>query len=217
MDVSPFGTTATVPALKGALEQAATFAKGHLDHDVAAVLITAGLPNDCLGRPGATATEGIGAVADAARAGASAGVRTFVLGAFNADEMANGAGTQLNNVAEAGGTERATVMDSSSATLSSTLVSALRKLINCQLDIAGLAPADHDTLNVDFNQNGATTRLPRADARAACDPARGGWYYVSASGMAQPQRIELCPVSCDALKTSLGSSLQIVLGCETLR
>ena len=217
VDASPVGTTATAPALEGALQQATAFAKSHLDHDVAAVLLTAGLPNDCLGKPGATAAAAIGAVADAARAGISAGVRTFVVGAINAEENASGAGTLLNSVAEAGGTERATIVDSSSATLSATIVSTLRKMISCQLDVAGLAPADYGALNVDFNQNGTTTRLPRVDAQTACDPARGGWTYVAAAGMTQPQRIGLCPASCEALKTTLSSSLQIVLGCETQR
>ena len=48
---------------------------------------------------------------------------------------------------------------------------------------------------------------------AQCD-ARGGWYYDVAPP-ATPSKITLCPQSCEPLKATENSTVQVLYGCKT--
>jgi hypothetical protein len=62
---------------------------------------------------------------------------------------------------------------------------------------------------------GATTRVPHVASEAACDATRGGWYYDVDPALSEPQRIIICPASCETFQNAQDASVEIELGCLT--
>lgn len=202
----PDGMTPTGPALSGAIQYAKSWAQSNPDHKVAVVLATDGMPTEC-------SPEDVGSIAQIA-AGAVSGdpsVPTFVIGV-------GGALTSLNTIAIAGGTGQAFIVDTN-AGAGDQFLDALQKIqiaaLACEYAIpTGSEPVDYGQVNVEVTPSGgAPTTLPGVGSAANCG-TNPGWHY---DDPANPQKIVLCPASCDGLSGDAGAKISIVLGCDTLK
>jgi hypothetical protein len=213
----PDGKTPTAPALGGAIQHAQEWGASHPDHEVVVLLATDGLPTECLADPDSPAAA-IAEVSSAAQAGLEEGVRTFVIGVFTPDDIRLGARDNLDQIATAGGTEHAYVVDSSQDVTAQFLeaLSVIRgERLGCEFQVATSAQndVDFDRVNVDFTSGATTTRVPRVADQGACDATRGGWYYDVDPSAGEPERIIVCPKSCADFGSAEDASVQIELGC----
>jgi Mg-chelatase subunit ChlD len=223
----PEGDTPSAPALSGAIEHARSWASSHPGHTVVAVLATDGLPTECL--PDGICFSGtripedlVSEVEDIAAAGArgSPPVSTFVIGVFASADQA--APANLERIAQAGGTERAQIVDTD-GDVSQQFLEALNAVRASRLQCEFLIPEpeagtsgklDYFMVNVVYVEGDERTNLPYVGQLDRCDPVQGGWYYDDGAGVA-PTRILVCPSTCEAFQSSTGS-LQIALGCATI-
>ncbi len=213
----PGGRTPTGPALRGALQQATTWAKKHADHRVVVVLATDGLPTDCT----PTNIDEVGDIAfDAVSATPS--VKTVVIGVLTAADVNQGAKTQLDTVAHAGGTDKAIIVDTTKD-VASQFLAALDSIrtdpLACEFKVPESGsgkPLDYARVNVNFKEGKRSTPLYYVDRLEDCDPDTGGWYYDTDPMKADPKTIYACPANCTAFQASTKTSVEIALGCETI-
>ncbi len=213
----PGGNTPTGPALRGALQQATSYAKAHPNDRVIAVMTTDGLPTNCT----PTNIDEIGDIAADARA-ALPSIRTAVIGVLSAADVNNGAQKQLDVIARAGGTNAATVVDTNKD-VASQILAALDAIrtdpLSCEFKIPAPAPGkdlDYGHVNVSYERGKKSTPLYYVGSLADCDPDTGGWYYDSNPRDADPKAILACPASCTLLQADTLGSVEIALGCETI-
>ncbi len=213
---TPTGSTPTGPALSGAIDYAASWHAAHLDHKVAAVLVTDGMPVGC------SPTE-IDDIAVIAAAGAAT-VPTYVIGVFE-DALAQDAQTNLDKLAQAGGTDSAFIVSTSSNVaqeIAAALVSVQETRIACEYKIpeptVGAFVANR--VNVDYKQGGAeSARALYVGTLADCDDVEHGWYYDVVPGELgaepTPSLILLCPQTCELIQGDDEAAISIQLGCPT--
>jgi len=211
----PGDQTTTLPALSAALDRARAHAADNQDDEVAVVLLTGGLPTACAAEE-ATREEAVAELAVLAEAGASDGVKTHVIGVFSEMEIAGGARELLDGVAEAGGTEAATIVDAAgnvSTQVNAALVSLRGLRRGCQFRAPDTA--DYDLVNVVLSSGSTSSVIPRVANEDACDGDRGGWYYDVDPEGAAPTALSLCATSCVELRLAQGSSVELELGCAS--
>jgi hypothetical protein len=203
---SPTGNTPTGPALQGAIDYASGWLASNPSRKAAVVLATDGKPNACSPND----VSAIAALA-AAAAGGSPSIVTFVIGV--GDELA-----ELNSIAAAGGTGQAFLVDTNQ-NVNDQFLAALLSIQDAVLACEYLIPTptsgnpDYNLVNVEVSlQNQPPHTLPKVPGPADCD-ADGGWYY---DNPAAPEKIIMCPASCDALQADPGAQLDILLGCDSV-
>jgi len=220
----PRGLTPTSPALSGALKLAGQQASAHPDHRVIAVLATDGLPTDCLPSGVQSSAQAVAAAAKVAQQGFTAqpSIPTYVIGVFAASDT--NAHNNLNQLAVAGGTKQAFVVDQGQD-VAQQLIDALSKIrtgwLACeyQLPSAPLEQSlDFTLVNVELN---STTRnqqtIPYVRSLSLCSHPKLGWYYdADPSAGESPTKISLCPKTCDTVHAEVDASIDIRLGCATL-
>jgi hypothetical protein len=203
----PAGFTPTLPALKGAIQHTKDWiASGKNEgRAVVAVLVTDGFPTQCQD------PVSIQEIADVAKeAYDTQHIRTYVIGLA--------AGFNLNTIAQAGGTESATLLDENEPT--SDLVNALINItdtkINCDYNIP--VPPDgtefiSDKVQVIFSpMSSGKEEIPRIDSAASCGVnPNGGWYFDNPS---DPKQIRVCPCTCSRINQA--GTVSITLGCEPI-
>ena len=183
------------------------------------LLATDGWPTECFMDEDPTDVEAIAEIAAVAEAGLRDGIQTFVIGVFSPADITQGARGNLDQIATAGGTEQAFVVDSSQDVTAQFLeaLSAIRgDRLGCEFQVPASdqgRDVDFDRVNVDFTSGSTTTRIPRVNGQNSCDPARGGWYYDVEPTAGDPQRIIICPKSCSDFASASDASVQIELGC----
>ena len=201
---SPNGGTPTVPAMQGALSYAQTHAIKNPDHVVVIVLATDGQPNDC--------SSSVGAASGIAQQGVNGSpkILTFVIGVGSA--LSN-----LNQIAQAGGTNAAFIVDTS-GNVGQQFIDALNKIRGAALACEYLIPTpeggvvDHQKVNVTFTPLGGQPETwPKYANQAACPAAGNGWYY---DNDAAPTKILLCPSTCSMVKNTKGQ-VDVLFGCAT--
>jgi hypothetical protein len=223
---TPYGDTPTQPALAGAIAQASAWASAHPDHRVVVLMATDGLPTDCIPPTAMSLADAVGDVAAIAAGGVKAtpSINTFVIGVFNQDDVANGAPTNLNEIAVSGGTSKAFIVDTTQ-NVTTQFLSALDAIRGAHLacDFQIPQPTDGETLNfhqvnVNVTTASGTNQLFYVTKAELCDPTLGGWYYnVDPDTGATPTQIIACPTSCTAYQAATGtSSVGIALGCMTV-
>ncbi|MEI9952815.1 MAG: VWA domain-containing protein [Pseudomonadota bacterium] len=215
----PNGDTPTGPALSGAIQQARTWASAHPGHRVVAVLATDGLPTEC------TPTK-IDAVAALARAGVtgSPSINTFVIGVFGPDDVANDAPTNLDTIAQQGGTNKAFIVDTQkdvTAQFQAALDAIRGARLACEFQIpepSSGGALNYKQVNVTFSNGTQKSVTYFVKNAAACDPSSGGWYYdVDPDAVPPPSKIIACPTTCSAFQAApSGASVAIELGCKTV-
>ncbi|MFO0670368.1 MAG: VWA domain-containing protein [Polyangiaceae bacterium] len=208
------GLTPTAPALQGAVDAAKAQKTANPTHASAVVLVTDGFPTDC-------APIDIPGVATIAAGGKNAGVSTYVIGVFTKDEE-SAAKTNLNQIAAAGGSGTAFVVNTSQnvAQVFGQALTAIRgQALPCEytLPVPKTGTPDYSKVNVQYTSNGKPTTIYYVANAGACDPTTGGWYYdVDPSGGGKPTKVEICPSTCNGFKSDLTAKVDIVQGCKTV-
>jgi hypothetical protein len=197
----PLESTPTYPAMVGAIQHARAWKDGHPDHKVVVLLATDGEPSDCnstLQNVSQAATEGLLG---------SPSIPTYVLGMGPAL-------TTLNDIARAGGTGNAFLVDPNSRQALAQALNAIRgAAAPCEYVLPNPANVDPTKVNIEFTPpGGRSTRLPNVGDASRCS-ASGGWYYDNPQA---PRRAILCPVSCSSSNVSTGGQVDVILGCATV-
>ena len=197
----PMGGTPTLPAVKGAIEYAKDLKAQFPQEKSAVVLVTDGEPSDC----------GSFDEVKALLAAEAANVQTYVVGVGN--QL-----TALADLAKAGGTGTATLVDVSKSPqqTSDDLLKALAAIrgqtISCSLPIPpppdGKA-IDPAKVNVAVSAPGQSGDVLTYDATCA---SPDGWRYDDANA---PKSIDLCPGACERARLAAGGAIEVQLGCAT--
>jgi hypothetical protein len=214
----PDGNTPTSAALEGAISHASTWAEAHPDHRVIVLLATDGLPTECLSDADPTGIADVQRIA-AAGVDADPSITTYVVGVFAAADT--DARANLNDIAEAGGSETAFLVDAT-GNVEEEFLAALAAIrgtgLTCEFQIpepvAGTT-LDYALVNVEFSSGGSTESLFYVAGESECD-ASGGWYYDVLPSEGTPTKIMVCPSSCERFKGATDGSVEIRLGCQTL-
>ncbi|MCA9620743.1 MAG: VWA domain-containing protein [Myxococcales bacterium] len=201
MSESPNGaSTPTGKAMAGARLYATQWAADHPTHLTYILFATDGEPTGCSGDAAAEA---------AMAAAATPSVKTFVIGVGT--EL-----TFLNAVAQAGGTGQAYLVDTANTTQQFLdALAALRGNSDCKYQIPEpTGSPDYGLVNVtlvDPNDPSNTTTIPKVSGPSTCGN-NPGWYY---DDEANPSYIELCPASCELVKSGQ-LDVKVEIGCETI-
>ncbi|HEY3594129.1 MAG TPA: VWA domain-containing protein, partial [Polyangiaceae bacterium] len=203
----PNGNTPTTPALQGAIDFARSQIMANPSRDVAVVLTSDGVPNGC------NSTVATAAAAAMAGVAGTPSIKTYVIGV--GPSLAN-----LNQIAAAGGTGQAFLIDTNNtaAAVATQFTAALGKIaapITCNYTIPMVAgkPLDFSAVNIQtrVGANGDPQLVGKVTDAAGCGTG-DGWYY---DNNAMPTKITLCPTTCTPLMNTMGSHLQILIGCAT--
>jgi len=201
------GGTPTRPALEGTYQYLEGWALENPGRKVVAVLATDGEPTGCL-------PNGVTDVAQAAAAALSgpSHIQTFVIGVGPALN-------QLNQVAVAGGTAHAYLMDAQS-NLKGDFAAALDAIrasaAPCAFAIGrdgGRGAVDPNRVNIRIQPEGAPSAElvgKTSDGTADTCSGAGGWHY---DNLAAPELIQLCDGTCGALRNA---RVEVQFGCETV-
>jgi len=200
--------TPTTPALEASLAYAKAEKMARATRDVAVVLVTDGVPTQC----SSTIASSVTVVRNYATG--SPPVRTYVLGIGpNVDN--------LNQLAQAGGTAPARLIESGGEAELLAAFSAIRdNSITCDYAIP-MRPGEtldfgRVNIQVRVGVNGMLMPIGKVDNAAACGE-KGGWFYDQPvpPGNPPPTKITLCPATCDPLVLTAGSHLDMLVGCQT--
>jgi hypothetical protein len=197
---APSGNTPTVPALQGALAYAGTYTRSTPGRSAAVVFVTDGLPNGC------SSTIPAATMASTTAFGATPQIKTYVIGL--------GATASLDQIALAG-SGGATHYFPATGDVAGQLGMALKTIsgaITCDYVIP-VGTVDPKKVNVTVTPGGGMAQTPNHVAGAANCGGGGGWYY---DNDAMPTKITLCPQTCDPLKTTMNSKVQVIYGCPPL-
>jgi hypothetical protein len=202
-DTFPGGLTPTAPALTGALQYAASFAEDNPGRATFVVLVTDGYPTQC----DPNSVSAISEIAETAHL-MEPYVRTYVIGLA--------AEFNLDNIAVAGGTHQAFLVDAANVT--DSFVNALRNVSNTRLACEYVIPpppsgtqlVDHDEVQVTYTTaEEETEEIPRiANLEACARNPNGGWYYDDPN---DPTRIKVCPCTCTRFQAG---RVDVRLGCR---
>lgn len=215
-DNNPWGNSPMVAALEGAMTYTKTWQTAHPARTSVVVLATDGLPDDsCQFVPDGGIANSLAGVVQVAQQGAvtSPPVRTFVIGVGDAL-------SDLNQIAAAGGTQTAIIVDESLGVEQQFMdaLNAIRKrALSCDYVIppAESGTIDFAKVNVRFSPNdgNASQDFIYVDNVANCDKATGGlgWYYDDPTGAT---RVQLCPASCTTAKAADQGQVDVLFGCE---
>ena len=177
---------------------------------MAIVVATDGEPNDC-----ESTVDSVAAIAaDGSQAAPS--ISVYVIGV----------GTNLmslDQVAAAGGTKHAYVVDPS-RDVTASFVEAMnairgRAALPCEYGIPEASSGeavDFGRVNVAFtgsgDAGGAKTVLLQVPDASACSATEAGWYY---DDPAAPKSVELCPAACARAKADVEGRIDVLVGCKT--
>jgi uncharacterized protein YegL len=203
---TPDGQTPTLPALQGAISYAQDWGTAHSDHTVAVILATDGEPDIC----GSTVDK----VAQAATLGdqAQVPIKTFVIGVGKSL-------TSLDDIAKAGGSTHAFLVDDSSQSTQQEFLDALNEIrgtaIPCDLDIPKpeAGQLDYTLVNVVRTASGKKIVLPEVSGAAQCGNSPTGWYYDDPQ---KPTKIILCSSVCQDIRADSKGRIDVVFGCKTI-
>jgi hypothetical protein len=157
-------------------------------------------------------------LAQVARAANSASlpVRTFVIGVFSSEDLDTDGRRRLDEIASAGGSERAIVVNSA-GNVTEEFLAALSQIrstaVSCDFQLDSAARLDFDRVNLRVTNKAGTTReLLNVGDGSACG-AEAGWHYVK-DGAGLPVQLSVCPATCDELRSGRVSA-ELQIGCAT--
>jgi hypothetical protein len=194
--------TPTLPAIRGAIAYAQSLKAGFQKGEkIAVVLVTDGDPNDCNSSPNNVGAEAAKTAKD---------LPVYVIGV--GPDLGN-----LDTIANGGGTQNAILVDTSNPSqISTDFLNAVSQVKSAQLSCEYLLPPapkgqtlDTNAVNVQYTPGGGQGQT--LTYNKDCSGDGQGWHYDDPS---QPQKIEMCPSSCDQVKAG-GGKVDIVLGCAT--
>jgi Mg-chelatase subunit ChlD len=199
----PGGGTPTYPALQGAYQYTAAWAKMNPGRRTVLVLATDGDPTGC---DTTNAIPNIGTDLVAPALAGTPSISTFVIGVGSSL-------TSLNDLAKAGGTNQAFIVDTGGdvAKQFAMALDAIRgQAASCNFSVPSDGTVDSSKVNATYTPPGAaaTDVLGVADQNA-CTANDPYWYFSP-----DKKQLILCPNMCNTLSQK-GGSVQVVLGCPT--
>jgi hypothetical protein len=207
----PSGGTPTTPALTGAAQIASQWTHDNPGRTTVIVLATDGNPTGCT----ANSVQDIANVA-AAALNATNKIKTFVIGVGSSL-------TALNQVAQAGGTGQAFIVDTAgdvAKAFTAALNSIRGQAVPCDFKVptsTSSGPVDPAKVNVSFAPPGGAPApiLQTANDDPANCGTGPGWYYDfdPARDGKPPTLLKMCAASCAAL--TQGGAVSVELGCKT--
>jgi hypothetical protein len=207
------GGTPLVQVLSGMGGYVKTHASQHVDRRAVLVLATDGIPDDTCSGQSFTPPNSLANAATMARqlAEGTPGIPVFVIGVGS--ELA-----ALDQIAQAGGTERAILVEVGSDTNRKFLdaLDGIRKRsLACEYTISAPSAGEINfaAVNVRFTEAGREpeTFVYVPNAAACGDEARGSWHYDNA---AAPTKIVLCPNTCSRVSSATEGRIDTVFGCK---
>ena len=198
---SPHGNTPTLPAVQGVI---GALQSGTIDPKTvnAIILVTDGEPDSC--------QSSVNDVSQAVKK-AAATIPTYVIGIGLSSSA-------LDQIAAAGGTQKAIVVDVSSPTQTQAdLLAALDSIRGKQVPCAFAIPPAPDGQKLDFDKVNVLY-TPGSGGQQALAYSVGcaggaGWSY---DDVANPMHVELCPSTCSTVQKDKGARVDILLGCQTV-
>jgi len=225
----PIGDTPSVPALRGAIAHARQRAVASVGHSQVVLFATDGMPTDCTtGRevsseiPAAlddvvgVATEGYTPAATST----DASVTTFVIGVFAEGDAT--AQTNLDRIAQAGGSEHAFVI-SSGGDVQQQFLAALANIRKSRVGCEFLPPAapdgqrlDFGFVNVNVESDGGSQQLFNVPP-TGCTGMPDEWHYDCDHTLTtcKPTKLIACPKTCEDLSKRAATGVTVGLGCKT--
>lgn len=203
--------TPMVPLLQGLSQYLKANAKP--DRKPVIVLATDGVPDStCLGATGgglSNTLENAVAVATEAKS-ATPSITTFVIGV-------GGELSALDAIAKAGGTDKATLVDTGGNTeqLFLKALDQIRKqAIPCDYTIPDKVE-DPTKTNVTYTpaSGGAVQFVFVGNAEGCAKAPTNGWYFDDEKA---PKKVVLCAQACDAVKQDDNGRVDVVFGCPRL-
>lgn len=219
----PAGNTPLAPALEGALIAAKDWKQDNPGRRIIVVLVTDGVPNGCGAKATGSEEEFEAAVDELSNVAADGlagepSVPTWVLGIQGQEVSADDFQFTVSSVAEAGGGEPVIIKANDS--LATEFADALERIragagLPCSYRVP-LPPAgeqlDLAQVNVLLNPEGfAPEPVFHVAGPDQCE--YGGWYYDPPN---DPEAIELCPSTCDAVDDLDDARFEVLFGCNTV-
>ena len=204
--LTPALNTPTEQALTGAYKAATAYMANTPGHAVAVILVTDGMPYACMNdRTGAVAAS----LAQAAFI-ATPAIKTYVVG------LGNTATLDAIAMAGSGGATHYIPANSNVTQQLLTLLDSVSSAITCDYALPTGQALDYSLVNVQTTPDatGSPTFVGGIANASQCGP-KGGWYYDVYPAKGTPTNITLCPTSCDPIKATANSSLQVLIGCAT--
>jgi len=205
----PWGATPMLTALRGAVSYLDNVMQKNPDSKTSILLVTDGFPN---GKNCSNDTDQVAVVAEylkQVRTGLDGdgnhlthGISTFVIGLGELED--------LNQLATAGGTQRAHLIRTKDANVSHDLSQALANVRqnNSQCEYKLPVPTNDEITSVDVRYTTANTASRSVEYVAglsACTAA-GGWFYdVAPAAGVVPTKLTLCPATCEQAKVEAAS------------
>lgn len=206
LETAPSGGTPMRPALEGGIDAMEAWLAANPTHEGVVILVTDGDPGGCTNN---TASSVAQTAEDAFTAIPS--IRTFVVGMTGANF------SNLENIAEAGGTDEAFDVGSGTSAFVAALESIRQQAISCEYILPVPAPSegtlDFESVSVEYvpGLNEPAEEVSKVDGPGDCGELSGGFYYDDND---EPGRIILCPASCDLVQSGTDNAeVRVVLGC----
>jgi hypothetical protein len=205
----PTAFTPTAPALQGAIDHMKAWGSKNPGRAPVVVFVTDGFPTECNPQQ----IPDIAALAKTAF-DTEPKVRTFVIG-INLGQ----AGQNLSQIAKAGGTTEAFLIDNGDigAAFVNAMLSIASQPVNCALDIPKPTDpnraVDPSLIDVRYTPSatGVTEHVRKLNNLGECDAAGGqGWYFDSP---AMPTKILVCPGTCSTFGVGV---VELVIGCHPI-
>ena len=212
-ELEPTGETPTGAGIRGACQVTSQWKADHPGGVVANLLVTDGEPKAPISSEDGSCDPTLEDAVAAADACAEAGVPSYVLGVGPSLD-------NLNQIAEAGDTEKAYLVaqDSSQGVLDA--LNAIRGAAQVPCEIEVNEPDSDLVLNFDetdvvfMDGECVVRRIARVQSAEECDNRAGGWYL---SGDAGERRLSLCDRSCADVRQpdtqffySIGCSIETI-------
>ncbi len=204
----PQGGTPTHLAIEGACDYTNDWKAKNPTHKVVILLVTDGIPeHSCR----ANIREAVSAAQDCYDDGT--GREIYVLGVVANN---NSSLDQLNDIAEAGGTEHAYLTDSDD--VAGSVLSALNAIRSDAVIPCTIKVPRPDTGTIDYNQvnigicDAAEKTLHTYFVTDPEDCANGAWHYDE---VGNERVVQLCDETCETV-SSAGAKLTLSVGCQTV-
>jgi len=204
------GGTPMVPAMTGALAYCSGWMKNNPGRTAVIVLATDGIPDKtCLVPQPDALPNNLQNAVQLAKDGAIAdpAISTFVIGVGS--EL-----TALDQIAVAGGTSKAILLDVSKNVEAAFLkaLNDIRRRASCEFKIppAQGGKIDFTQVEIEFEIGSSTESFGVVKDKQSCPANATGWYYDKPDN---PTKIILCDDTCNKVQASEDGKLSIRFGC----
>jgi|GEM_PF-1431265 len=223
----PGGGTPTGAILEGGVAWAKSYQDAHQDERVVILVVTDGAPEGC--------EEGIPELELFLKDALDSGISSYFVG-LTGEDGAELAEDTMNDLAEAGGTEKALFIQDGAETrdeLVQALASVQGSAIACDFALPAISHGgevvDPGLVNVIYTAGGAPsggsstggapteaqgegTKFTKVIGQGECGDSASWFYDVEG----HPSRIHLCPQACSLVSADPAASLEILLGCKPI-